>query len=105
MHMPLYLELCATTRATYDARINAVSRVRGGIPPPVPPCAAGLLEQPDVLDRHGAIGRLHHVVDREQRHGHGGPRLPLHARPARRRPRPPYPPPREPPRPARPALR
>src|SRR5258708_26440502 len=96
MHMPLYLELCATTRATYDARINAVSRVRGGIPPPVPPCAAGLLEQPDVLDRHGAIGRLHHVVDREQRHGHAG--QPPHS-PARPPDGPPPPPPPPPPAP------
>jgi hypothetical protein len=28
--------------------------------------AAGLLEQPDLLDPHRAVGRLAHVVDREQ---------------------------------------
>ena len=49
-------------------------------PPPVfarPPAA--LLDEPDVADDHRLVHRLHHVVDRQRRHRHGGERLHLDA--------------------------
>src|SRR5579884_646131 len=56
----------------------------GVLAPPIAARAPALLEQADALDLHAAVHGLDHVVDREQRHGHGRERLHLDSRPAHR---------------------
>ena len=49
-----------------------------------PRFAAALLDQPDALDAHAALDRLHHVVDGQAGDRDGGERLHLDAGLARR---------------------
>src|SRR2546427_62316 len=72
-----------TTRNSRPS-VKRRSIIAGGVPPPVPASPASLLEQPHGEDLHSPVDGLHHVVDGEQRHGYGGQRLHLHARPSHR---------------------
>src|SRR2546427_368818 len=51
------------------------------VPPPIPVRPTRLLEQPDLLDLHPPVHRLHHVVDGEQGDGDRRQRFHLDSRP------------------------
>src|SRR4029077_18792673 len=61
---------------TWHRPINSPSIRR--VAPPIAVGPARLFEQPDLVDLHCPIYGLHHVVDRQQRHGYSRERLHLH---------------------------
>src|SRR2546427_5857097 len=81
---------CMVRRSPYWHRpINSRSISR--VAPPIPPRATRLLEQSDLLDLHGPVRRLHHVVNRQHGDRHCRERLHFHARPPHPFRRGPYP--------------
>ena len=84
------LGFCERQRARPAAARRLRARARALRRPGAAPCqrslrpvdarlAAALFDQMNALDAHAALGRLHHVVDREARDRHGGERLHLDA--------------------------
>src|ERR1043166_773572 len=68
----------------------------GGVAPPIAVRPTRLLEQPDLVDLHSPVRRLHHIVDRQQSDRDGSKRFHFHAGPSHRLRRGPHPHPRQP---------
>src|SRR6202035_2710232 len=68
---------CANTRSSASAtEINATALLPNA---KMAAAAAAFLDQPDALDAHAAVDRLHHVIDGEAGDRYGGQRFHLDA--------------------------
>src|SRR5262245_14385541 len=74
-------DMCGGNEVTdCQAARGEASRTReelGATSDPVPAAAALLAHEPDALQDHALVGRLHHVVDGQRGHGHGVQRFHL----------------------------